>query len=64
MEEDYEVEDWTKEIESYMEKEDYKFVIYLLDNEDNFYKDLKFHSLCHNGYVSQIVKFKSLKKMQ
>ena len=60
MEEDSEVEDWTNEVESYMKEEKYSFVVYLLDYKDNFYKELKVHSLCNNGYVSQIVKFSSL----
>ena len=62
MEEDSEVEDWTKKVESFIEKGEYSFVVYLLDNEDDFYTELKVHSLCNNGYVSQIVKFSSLHK--
>jgi hypothetical protein len=62
MEENSEVEDWTEEVEYRMKEEKYSFVVFLLDRKDNFYKDLKIHSLCNNGYVSQIVKFNSLKR--
>ena len=62
MEENSKVGDWTKKVEECMEKEKYSFVVFLLDRKDNFYKDLKVHSLCSNGYVSQIVKFNSLKR--
>ena len=62
MEENSEVEDWTEEVEYRMKEEKYSFVVFLLDRKDNFYKDLKIHSLCNNGYVNQIVKFNSLKR--
>ena len=39
----------------------YTFVIFLLGKNLRLYNDLKKHSLCKNGYVSQIVKAKSLK---
>ena len=42
-------------------KEQYTFVIFLLGKNLRLYNDLKKHSLCKNGYVSQIVKAKSLK---
>ena len=45
-----------------MKEDKYSFVVFLLDDYDDIYKDLKVHSLCHNGYVSQVVKFNSLKK--
>ena len=62
MEENSKVGDWTKKVENLMKEEKYSFVVFLLDRKDNFYKDLKVHSLCNNGYVSQIVKFNSLKR--
>ena len=63
MDENSEVEDWTNKVESILEKGDYLFVVYLLYyDEEYFYKDLKVHSLCNNGYVSQIVKYSSLYK--
>ena len=42
-------------------KNDYSFVIFLLGKNSKIYNALKKHSLCTNGYVSQIVKTKSLK---
>ena len=42
-------------------KSDYSFAIFLLGKNTKIYNDLKKHSLCNNGYVSQIVKAKSLK---
>ena len=56
------VNDWTNEVEEKMEGGNYKFVVFFLDRNDYFYKSLKIHSLCHNGYVSQVVKASSLKK--
>ena len=53
--------DWTKSVEDYMNDGDYKFVLFLLDRNDNIYKNLKIHSLCNNGYVSQVVKVNSLR---
>ena len=41
-------------------KEEYSFVIFLLGKNTKVYNALKKHSLCTNGYVSQIVKVKSL----
>ena len=42
-------------------KEEYSFVVFLLGKNTKVYNALKKHSLCTNGYVSQIVKVKSLK---
>ena len=55
-------ESWIKKVEDYKKNRDYSFVVFLLDKNENIYKQLKIHSLCHNGYVSQVVKVKSLKK--
>ena len=62
MNEDDEVDEWINTVEDYMKEDKYSFVVFLLDDYDDIYKDLKVHSLCHNGYVSQVVKFNSLKK--
>ena len=62
-EEDDDVNVWNETVEDYMNNGNYTFVIFLLDNYDDYlYTDLKIHSLCNNGYVSQIVKFNSLNK--
>ena len=61
MDENSEVEDWTNKVESILKEGDYLFVVYLLYyDEEYYYKDLKVHSLCNNGYVSQIVRYSSL----
>ena len=39
----------------------YTFVIFLIGNNKILYEELKRHSLCKNGYVSQVVKTTSLK---
>jgi aubergine-like protein len=43
------------------QKSQYDFAIFLLGKNTKIYNELKKHSLCNNGYVSQIVKAKSLK---
>ena len=55
--------DWTETADDYFggKKRDYDFVIFLLDKNDRIYAQLKKHSLCKNGYVSQVVKARSLK---
>ena len=56
--------DWKDTADDYFrknEKSDYSFAIFLLGKNTKIYNDLKRHSLCNNGYVSQIVKAKSLK---
>ena len=53
--------DWIETAESYLNSNnEYAFVIYLIKN-NKIYNDLKKHSLCKNGYVSQVVKTTSLK---
>jgi aubergine-like protein len=54
-------QDWIAAVEESLTDE-YKFVVFLLDRNDYIYKNLKVHSLCHNGYVSQVIKVNSLKK--
>ena len=57
--------DWKKCVEEYLNdvKYQYQFVVFLLDNKnDHLYSKLKKHSLCSNGYVSQVIKTNSLRK--
>ena len=57
--------DWTDTAEDYFGKgvkRDYDFVVFLLGRNDKIYTQLKKHSLCKNGYVSQVVKAKSIQK--
>ena len=66
--------DWTDTAADYIGKgkEDYSFAIFLIDqgdkkekekeNNEKLYSQLKKHSLCKNGYVSQVVKVQSLRK--
>ena len=57
------VQDWVEAANDYMKgKTEYKFALFLLDRNDWIYKQLKIHSLCRQGYVSQVVKVNSLKK--
>ena len=56
--------DWIETADDYFQKNspsNYNFAIFLLGKNTTLYNELKKHSLCHNGYVSQIVKAKSLK---
>ena len=43
-------------------KRNYDFVVFLLGKNDRIYPQLKKHSLCTNGYVSQVVKARSIQK--
>ena len=56
--------DWTATADDYFSKnkKDYEFGVYLLGRNDKIYAELKRHSLCRNGYVSQTVKAKSIQK--
>jgi aubergine-like protein len=58
--------DWIDTAEEYFpfdEESDYDFVVFLLGrNDDNLYAKLKKHSICKNGYVSQVVKTRSIRK--
>ena len=61
------IQDWISTVEDYFGegKNKYSFAVFLLDQNDNdndMYSPLKTHSLCNNGYISQVVKVKSLKK--
>jgi len=58
-------EDWMATADDYFgkgKKRKYDFVIFLLGKNDRIYPKLKKHSLCQNGYVSQVVKAASMKK--
>ena len=53
--------DWINSVNDYMgTKKSYDFVVFLLGGKDYLYKDLKKHSLCTSGYISQVVKTRSL----
>ena len=54
--------DWIDTVEDYLKNNKYSFVVFLLDRNDYIYKDIKIHSLCKIGYISQVVKVSSLKK--
>ena len=58
-------EDWMATADDYFgkgKKREFDFVIFLLGKNDRIYPKLKKHSLCQNGYVSQVVKAASMKK--
>ena len=50
--------DWTDTADDYLSKakNKYNFVLFLLGRNDYIYPQIKKHSLCTNGYVSQVVK--------
>ena len=55
--------DWINETEKYMDKNYYSFVVFLIgNNKDRLYQKLKENSLVKNGYVSQVIKVKSISK--
>ena len=57
--------DWTDTAEDYFGKgvkREFDFVVFLLGKNDKIYAQLKKHSLCKNGYVSQVVKARSIQK--
>lgn len=56
------LDDWLYEGDEAMRTGNYDFIVYLLDRNDHFYPAIKQHSLCNNGYVSQVIKTKSLRK--
>ena len=57
---------WIKAAEEFFPKDEesnYDFVVFLLgQKEDKLYPKLKKHSICKNGYISQVVKVRSIKK--
>ena len=57
--------DWIDTADDYFgegKEREYDFVVYLLGKNDKIYPDLKKHSLCTCGYISQVVKASSIKK--
>ena len=56
------IDKWIKKAEEKLSEKKVNFIVFLLDNSDKIYRDLKIHSLCTRGYVSQVVKVESLQK--
>ena len=57
------VEEWKKQADYYLAKGNYQFIVFLLNaKNDGMYPKLKKHSLCTNGYVSQVIKTNSFNK--
>ena len=56
------IDEWIDSAEYYFGKgkNTYKFAVFLLYGNEEFYIDIKIHSLCTNGYVSQVVRIDSL----
>ena len=55
--------DWINAVNKRLLSEDkYDFVLYLLSKKNNIYPQIKKHSLCSNGYISQVVKVDTLYK--
>ena len=59
----YVLKEWINCVEEYLneEKSEYTFVVFLTGKNNKLYDKLKKHSLCENGYVSQVIKATSLK---
>ena len=55
--------DWLYELDQYFDKKknNYDFAVFLLGRNDKIYATLKKNSLCKNGYVSQVVKARSIR---
>ena len=55
--------DWSDELDIYFDKKknNYDFAVILLGRNDKIYATLKQNSLCKNGYVSQVVKARSIR---
>ena len=59
------VNDWIDTAEDYFgkgKKREFDFVVFLLGRNDKMYAQLKKNSLVKNGYVSQVVKARSIQK--
>ena len=56
--------EWIDKAEEYFGKgqNDYSFALFLIGDSDYLYCQLKKHSLCTNGYISQVVKAKTIQK--
>ena len=61
---DAKVDQWISKANMYFKKEkrEYDFVLFLLGKNNYIYPKLKIHSLCTNGYVSQVVTTDTLTK--
>lgn len=56
---------WINEVNKYFSKEkrEYDFALFLLgENSNEIYPKIKVHSLCTNGYISQVIKEDTLWK--
>ena len=55
--------DWINTADKYIGigKKKYSFAVFLIGNNDELYSEIKIHSLCKNGYISQVVKDKTIK---
>ena len=58
------VKDWTSTVEKELNhRKNCKFVLFLINNKtDKLYAPLKKHSLCTEGYISQVIKLESITK--
>ena len=56
------VDKWISEANKYFGegKREYAFALFLLGENDYIYPQLEMHSLCNTGYISQVVKVKTL----
>ena len=54
--------DWINAVNKRLSEDKYDFVLYLLSKKNNIYPQIKKHSLCSNGYISQVVKVDTLYK--
>ena len=58
------IEDWKNTVENELDKRPIKFIIFFISNKNNeLYNKLKEHSLCDEGYISQIIKLESLQRV-
>ena len=59
----YVAKEWINSVEEYLNEDEnkYTFVVFLIGKNNKLYDKLKKHSLCENGYVSQVVKASSIK---
>jgi len=56
--------DWTDIVDDYFEgeKNKYNFIIFLINDKNNVYPEIKKHSLCKNTYVSQVIKTNNFRR--
>ena len=56
------VDKWIREADKYFGEgnREYAFALFLLGENNYIYPQLKMHSLCNNGYISQVVKVDTL----